>query len=98
MGKREVIVSQAAAFAIAQAAMFVESKVLSLTAVKFSDSVYQFLEKISGGSISYPICREPKRANLGLRCVTFKKYTIVFLEFKNDIVVCEFIPSKMLVW
>jgi hypothetical protein len=98
MGGRKVIVSQTAAYAIAHAADFIESRGLTETAIKFSDSVYEFLEKLSSRVASYSSCREPSRGSLGFKCVQFKKYTIVFLEFEEELVVCEFLPSKMITW
>lgn len=36
---------------------------------------------------------------MGYKCISFKKkYTIVFLELDTEIVICEFIASKMIYW
>jgi hypothetical protein len=44
MGKRRVIVKQSTAKSIAEIAWFIESKGLTLTAERFSDTVYDFIE------------------------------------------------------
>lgn len=70
-----------------------------ITAERFSESVYDFLEQLSDDRKSYRICKEPERASMGFHCVTFKRrYTVVFIETTLEITICEFIPSKLMRW
>ncbi|TLV03661.1 hypothetical protein [Dyadobacter luticola] len=99
MGGRKIIVRQSVADSIAGIAWFIESKGLVKTAEKFSDSVYDFLEKLGQPLREYNVCRDPDRALLGYKCVVFKKkYTIVFIESTDELLICEFIPSKLIYW
>lgn len=98
MGGRSIRVLESAMENIARAAWFIESKGLVATADRFSESIYDFIEKLSKKNISYKLCHEPERALLGFKCVQFKKYTIVFEESDEEITVVEFIPSKLIKW
>ncbi|MFI5205662.1 MAG: hypothetical protein ACHQVK_01860 [Candidatus Paceibacterales bacterium] len=99
MGKRKVVVRKLAAESIAQIAWFIESKGLVLTAERFSDSVYDHIELLADERRVFPLCRDSERNYLGLKCIPFKKkYTIVFLETEHEIVICEFISSKLIRW
>jgi hypothetical protein len=70
-----------------------------VTAEKFSDSVYDFFERIADDRMSFSICRDPDRAAIGYKCIPFKKrYTVVFIETETEITVCEFIASKLIKW
>jgi hypothetical protein len=69
------------------------------SAEKFTDEVYDFFIKLSDSRRNHTICRDPERALLGYKCISFKKkYTIVFLETEDEIIICEFIPSKNIHW
>lgn len=93
MGRREVTVN------IAKIAWYIESKGLIATAENFADDVYDFFIKLSDSRRSHAICRDPERALLGYKCISYKKkYTIVFLETKEELIICEFIPSKNIHW
>ncbi len=99
MGKRKITIKQSVANSIAQVAWYIESQGMVVTAERFSDSVYDFFEQVSDERKSYRICRDPERAVLGFKCLSFnKKYTIVFIETKTEINICEFIPSKLIRW
>ncbi len=99
MGRRKVSVKQVAADNIAAIAWFIESKGMVATADKFVEQVYKHIAKLADEIKSYPICREPGRASLGYKCTSYKKkYTIVFLETEKEIIICEFISSKLLHW
>lgn len=99
MGKRKITVKQSVADNIARIAWFVESHGMVATAEKFSDSAYGFFEYIADKRISFSICRDPERAAIGYKCVTFKKkYTVVFIETETEITICEFIASKLIRW
>ncbi len=99
MGRRKVIVTQTAADNIAAIAWFIESKGLIATADKFTDALYDTLIKLGNEIKSYPICREPERAALGYKCIPYKKkFTIVFIESDKELIICEFISSKLIYW
>jgi hypothetical protein len=99
MGIRKVIVKQSAADNIAAIAWFIESKGMLATAEKFADDAYDYFIHLSDNRKSYPACREPKRASLGYKCVAYKKkYTIVFIETEQELIICEFISSKLIYW
>ncbi|MGN6618619.1 MAG: hypothetical protein ACTHJ5_15715 [Ilyomonas sp.] len=99
MGKRKVTVKESVAESIAAVAWYIESKGMVATAEKFSDEVYDYFDKLSDDRKSYKLCRDPSRASFGYKCVQFKKkYTIVFLEAESEILICEFISSKLIYW
>ena len=84
---------------IAAIAWYIESKGLVNTAEKFADSVYDFLIKLSDSRRNHAVCREPDRALVGYKCIPYKKkYTIVFLESEDELIVCEFILSQNIHW
>ncbi len=99
MGRRQITIKESVAESIAEIAWYIESKGLVLTAEVFTDEVYDFILKLSDFRRSQAICRDPSRASLGFKCIPFKKkYTIVFLETAEEIIVCEFLPSKNIHW
>lgn len=99
MGSRKIKLKQSAAESIAAIALFIESKGLVATAEKFSDDTYDFFVKLADKRKSYPICKDPVRAELKYKCVPFrKKYTVVFIESDSELIICEFIASKMIYW
>ena len=99
MGSRKVIVKRSAAESIAAVAWFIESKGMVATAEKFTDKVYDFLESLSDERKSYALCRDPQRSLLGYKCVSYrKKYTVVFFETEEEIIIVEFISSKLIRW
>ena len=73
MGGRKITVKQSAADSIAEMAWFIESKGMIKTAEKFSDQVYDFIGKLSPNIKSYSICKDPIRAQLGYKCIPYKK-------------------------
>lgn len=84
---------------IAAIAWYIESKGMLATAEKFSDDVYNYIQTLAGDKKSYKICREPLRASLGYKCISYKKkYTVVFIETDDELIVCEFISSKLIHW
>jgi hypothetical protein len=99
VGRREIVIKETVAERIAEIAWFIESKGLVSTAESFADSIYDFLIKLSDSRRKHAICREPERALLGYKCIAFrKKYTIVFLETDDELMVCEILPSKNIHW
>ena len=99
MGRRKVVIKQSVAESISSIAWFIESKGLIATADKFADGVYDYFAKLADDRKSHVICREPTRAQLGYKCITYKKkYTVVFIESESELIICEFIPSKLVYW
>jgi hypothetical protein len=99
MGKREITIRQSVAASIAEVAWFIESKGMLAAAEKFSESVYDFIETLADPRLVHALCREPGRNLIGLKCKNFKKkYTVVFLETEKEIIICEFIISKLIKW
>jgi hypothetical protein len=99
MGQRKVIVKQAVVENIAAIAWYIESKGLIATADKFIDSVYDYFFLLADIRKSFAVCREPSRALLGYKCITYKKkYTVAFIESKNELIICEFTSSKLIHW
>jgi len=69
------------------------------TAEKFTDAVYDFFIKLSDSRRNHAICREPERALVGYKCIPYKKkYTIVYLESEDEIIICEVVSSKTIHW
>jgi plasmid stabilization system protein ParE len=99
MEQREIIVKESVAESIAAIALYIEAKGMPVTALKFSNAVYDFIEKLATTKKSYHPCIEPIRKKLGFKCIVYKKkYTIVLIEYDNEIVICEFISSKLIKW
>lgn len=99
MGQREIIIKESVADSIAEIAWYIESKGLVATAEKFADDVYDFFIKLADSRRSHAVCRDPERALIGYKCIPYKrKYTIVFLESDEELIICEFIPSKNIHW
>ncbi len=97
MGSRKIIVKQSAVDNIAAIAWFIESKGMLATAEKFSDDAYDYIIRLADNRKSYRICREPIRASINYKCVSYKKkYTIVFIENEQELIICEFIASKLI--
>lgn len=99
MGSRKITVKESAAESIAAIAWFIESKGMIATANKFTDAAYDYFIKLADTRKSYPLCREPERAALNYKCIPYKKkYTVVFIETDTEIIICEFISSKLIYW
>jgi hypothetical protein len=99
VGRREVIIKETVADNIAEIAWFIESKGLIATAEKFADDAYDFFIKLSDSRRKHAICRDPERAFFGYKCISYKKkYLVVFLETDDELIICEFIPSKNVHW
>ena len=99
MGSRKITVKQSAAEGIAAVAWYIESNGLIKTAEKFADDVYNYFIKLGDKKRSYAVCHDPKRAASGYKCIPYKKkYTIVFIETDTELIICEFISSKLIHW
>ncbi|MDN3587207.1 type II toxin-antitoxin system RelE/ParE family toxin [Pedobacter aquatilis] len=98
MVSRKITIKESVVESIAEISWFIESEGFPATAEKFSDDVYDFIELLADERRRYKICNEPERALMGFKCLNYKKYTIVFMELNTEIIVCEFLPSKMIYW
>lgn len=99
MGLRKVTIRESAAESIAAIAWYLESEGLLATAEKFADDAFDFIALLGDDRKRYRSCRDPQRAILGYKCIPYKKkYTIVFIELEDEIIVCEFVISKMIHW
>jgi hypothetical protein len=99
MGGRKIVVKESAADNIAAIAWYIESKGMVVTADKFVDAVYDYFIKLADKRKAYAVCREPERAVLGYKCIPYKKkYTIVFIESEAELIICEFVSSKLVYW
>ena len=98
MGKRKVRILDTASTAVAEIAFFIEGKGLPQTAKKFVTEAFEFFAKLSDDRIKHHWCTYPLWKSLNYRCVTYKKYAVAYLYFKDEIVVCEFVPSKLIHW
>lgn len=97
MGSRKIIIKQSVAESIAAIAWYIESKGFVATGEKFTDKVYDYFERLADTRKSYAICRNAKRASLGYKCISYrKKYTIAFIESETEIIICEFVSSKLI--
>lgn len=99
MGKRKVTILDCASDAVAEVAFFIEGKGMPQTAREFVDGVFEFFEKLSDERIVHHPCAYPLWKSLNYRCIIFrKKYIVAYLSFKNEIIICEFVPSKLIYW
>jgi hypothetical protein len=99
MGSRKISIRRQAANHIAAIAWFIESKGMVATADAFTERVYDFIEKMGNTLTTHAPCREPERAKLGYKCIPYrKKYTLVFIESETELIICEFIASKLIYW
>jgi plasmid stabilization system protein ParE len=97
--RRKVVIRESAADTIAAIAWYIESKGMIAAAEKFADEVYDYFISLADNRKSYHICREPSRAIVGHKCISYKKkYTIVFAESDDELIISEFISSKIIYW
>jgi hypothetical protein len=99
VGRRAIAIKETVADNIAAIAWYIESQGMIATAEKFADEVYDFLEKLSDSRRKHTLCRDPERALMDYKCISYKKkYTIVFIETDEELLICEFLPSKNIHW
>lgn len=97
MAKRKVSILENAAASVAGIAYFIESKGMLVTAKKFVDEAFDFFEKLSDDFIEHRLCTYSRWKNLGYRCVNYKKKDVVaYLSLSDEIIICDFISSKLL--
>jgi len=76
---------------------FIESKGLKETAYRYVEKVYAFIESLKFENVDYAYCKDTIRSNLGLKCVKYNsKYTLVFYQFPDEVIITDFVASKML--
>jgi len=67
------------------------------TAKKFVKEVFVFFEKLSDATIEYRPCTYNQWKNLKYHCVTYKKkYVVAYLSQEKEIIICDFVSSKLL--
>jgi hypothetical protein len=98
MGQKQVTILDPATDGVAEAAYFIESKGMPETAKKFVDNAFEFFDRLSDKTIEHHPCTYLLWRNLNYRCVTYKKYIVAYLCFENEIIICEFVPSKLIHW
>ncbi|MCP9762366.1 hypothetical protein [Lacihabitans soyangensis] len=99
MGKTKIIFLDTFIENLASVSFFIESKGLPQTAILFKEKVYDFIEDLNFDKTEYARCRDPERASSGLKCIPFnKKYTIVFYQIDDEVIIIEFVASKMIHW
>jgi len=97
MGKRKVSILEPAATAVAEIAMFIESEGLPQTAKKFVDDAFLFFAKLSDERLEHKPCSYKRWKDLKYRCVPYKKkYVVAYLSQEKEIVICDFVSSKLL--
>ncbi|HEY0262240.1 MAG TPA: type II toxin-antitoxin system RelE/ParE family toxin, partial [Chitinophagales bacterium] len=91
MGKRKVVILDAAAKRVAEIAMFIEGEGLPQTAKKFVDDAFEFFEILSSETITHRPCKYLLWSLLNYRCANFrKKYVVSYLDNSDEIVICDF--------
>jgi hypothetical protein len=99
MGSRKIPIRPQVAEEIARIAFFVESKGMPETVIKFTKKVMGFFRNLNSDLVEFPFCRDQIRASLGLKCIPYtKNYTTVFYQLEDEVIIMEFIPSKMIHW
>ena len=97
MGQRKVTILETAATSVAEIAWFIESKGFPKTASRFVHDVFIFFEKLGDDRIIHKPCSYRKWQSLGYRCVPYKKkYVIAYLSQLKEIVICDFVPARLL--
>jgi plasmid stabilization system protein ParE len=98
VGKRKITILDAAVNGLAEIAYFIDGKGMPQTAKKFVDEAFEFFQQLSDERIVHRPCRYAPWYELTYRCVTFrKKYSVAYLVHSNEIVICEFVLTKLLV-
>ncbi|MBS1620709.1 MAG: hypothetical protein JST10_16455 [Bacteroidetes bacterium] len=99
MDKRKISILDTASTAVAEIAFFIEGTGLPQTAKKFIDDAFDFFDKLSDTTLEHKLCQYKPWKALAYRCVPYKnKYVMAYLSRKNEIVICEFVSSKLIHW
>ena len=98
MGQRKVTILDAAVNAVAQVSYFIEGAGLPQSAKGFVNEAFIFFEKLADDRLTHRPCGYLPWRKLRYRCATFrKKYTVAYLEFDTEILICVFSLTKLLV-
>ena len=97
MGKRKISILEPAATAVAEIAWFIETKGLPLTAKKFVSEAFLFFQHLSDEQFVNRPCNYSRWKQLDYRGVAYKKkYVVAYLSQEKEIVICDFVPAKLL--
>lgn len=97
MGKRKVRILENVAVSVAEIAFFIESKGMPDTAKKFVDEAFEFFETISIDAADHRLCSYKRWQVLGYRCINYKKkYVVAYLNLISEVIICDFVPVKLL--
>lgn len=96
MGQRKVRILEPAIHAVAEISFFIEGKGMPKTAKKFVDDAFAFFDSLGTTIISHRTCTFAPWQALNYQCVAFKKYTVAYLQLSDEVVICEFVASKLL--
>jgi hypothetical protein len=99
MGKTKIIFLDTFIENLSSVSLYIESNGLPKTAILYKEKVFDFIEKIDFDTIDFQYCRDATRSKLGLKCIPYnKKYTIIFYQFEMEVLITEFISSKLIHW
>lgn len=73
MVKRKAKISKTAASNITSIAWFIESKVMVITAERFVENIYAFIENLCKNNVSYAFCQDKKEQHLGTNVFLIKR-------------------------
>ena len=96
MVKRKITILEPAASSVAEIAFFIEEKGMPATAKNFVIQVFEFFKTLSDDRVEHRPCSYKHWASLGYRCITYKKYVIAYLSQAREIIICDFVASKLL--
>ena len=67
------------------------------TAKKFIDEVFDFFNHLSIDNTDHRLCSYKRWKDLGYQCIHYKKkYVVAFLSLTSEIIICDFVSSKLL--
>jgi len=98
MGERkQVTILGSVVEVISEIAFFIESKGMPDTAKKYVDDVFSFLERLSVPNVKHRTCEYKKWELLEYCCINYKrKYIVAYLDLSEEIIICDFVPAKLL--
>lgn len=96
MGQRKVTILPEVSDELASIIYFIESKGLSSTARKFFIEALDFFEALGNDFIERRDCPHKRWEGLNYKCVSYKKkYVVAFLSKKDEVIICDFVPYKL---
>ena len=97
MGKRKVTILETAAESVAKIAIFIESKGIPQTAKKYVDEIFEYFDTLADEKLLHKPCNYNNVWKyLEYRCVTYKKFVVAYLSHPDEIIICDFVASKLL--